>query len=192
MLIDKNVFYDSDCLVCFLVAGCCDILQQLFSKVIVPLNVKEEIMNPVTPSIIKENFNKLLKIGFIEIKELIINTEEYNFYNEIKNNHFKNKPSIGDGEAAVIALTYKNGGIIASNNLSDVVDYVKEYDLNLITTAFILAKSYEKHIKTEEELNEIWLKMIQKGRKRSLPKADSFDEYYSTYYHDDCKLMRLE
>lgn len=186
-MINKNVFYDSDCLVCFLVVGCCDILQQLFSKVIVPLNVKDEIMNPSTPKIIKENFNKLLKTGFIEIKELISNTEEHDFYNKIKS-----KRVIGDGEAAVIALTCKNGGIIASNNLSDVVDYVKEYNLNLITTAFILAKSYEEHIKTEEELDKIWIKMRQKGRKRSLPKVNSFREYYSTYYGHDCKLMRLE
>lgn len=46
---------------------------------------------------------------------------------------------MGDGEAAVIALTRENGGVIASNNLRDVKEYVEDYDLNLITTAFILA-----------------------------------------------------
>ena len=147
----KHVFYDSDCLVCFLIINQCDILQELFSKVIVPLDVKEEIMNPVTPKIIKDNFNKLIDIGFVETVEFEVESEEYEVYNEIKRSHFqKNKPVIGNGEAAVITLSYLNDGVVASNNLSDVMDYGEEYGLALITTAFILAMAHEKNIRTEK------------------------------------------
>lgn len=48
-----DVFYDSDCLVCFLAVRECGILKQLFSKIIVPLVVKEEIMDKVLPNILK-------------------------------------------------------------------------------------------------------------------------------------------
>ena len=99
---------------------------------------------------------------------------------------------MGDGEAAVIALTRENNGVIASNNLRDVKDYVKEYDLNLITTAFILAISYEKDIKTKEELDEIWINMIENGRKRSLPRnINSFTQYYNELYLKDKLIMGL-
>ena len=99
---------------------------------------------------------------------------------------------MGDGEAAVIALTQENGGVIASNNLRDVKDYVKKHDLNLITTAFILALAYERQIKTKEELDEIWTNMIDNGRKRSLPRnINSFTQYYDELYFKDMRLMRL-
>lgn len=189
-LYNKPVFYDSDCLVCFLVINQCDILQELFSKIIVPLTVKEEILNPRTPDIIKNNFNKLVEIGFVEIREIVYGTYEFDFYDSIKTKNFqKNKLPIGDGEAAVITLGYINKGIVASNNLSDVMDYVKKYGLNLITTAFILAMAYEQNIKTEKELNEIWNKMVDKGRKRSLPKVKSFTDYYSNMYIKDSEFM---
>lgn len=192
MSLNKPVFYDSDCLVCFLVINQCDILQELFSKVIVPLNVKEEIMNPSTPKIIKTNFSKLIKIGFVEIMEINSETEEFAFYEKIKKSHLKNKkPVIGDGEAAVITLSHMHNGVVASNNLSDVYDYVKEYNLNLITTAFILAMAYNEDVKTKKELNDIWIKMQNKGRKRSLPKSDSFTEYYSKVYPKDSKFMGI-
>lgn len=99
---------------------------------------------------------------------------------------------MGDGEAAVIALTQENGGVIASNNLRDVKDYVEDYDLNLITTAFILAIAYENHLKTKEELDKIWKDMINNGRKRSLPRnVNSFTQYYDELYLDDMLFMGL-
>ncbi|MBR0472934.1 MAG: hypothetical protein IJI98_09595 [Methanosphaera sp.] len=149
-------------------------------------------MNPSTPKIIKTNFNKLIKIGFVEVRAIGIESEEYVFYDRIKNSHLKNnKPIIGDGEAAVITLSHMNNGGVASNNLSDVYDYVKEYNLNLITTAFILAMAYNEKIKTKKELNDIWIKMQKNGRKKSLPKSKSFTEYYSKIYPRDSKFMGI-
>lgn len=111
-------------------------------------------------------------------------SREHTRYIELKNNY----EFMGNGEAAVIALTHENGGVIASNNLSDVRRYVEEYDLNLITTAFILAKAYEKGVKTRKELDGIWKDMIKNGRKRSLP-AKSFTQYYQGKYLDDMLYM---
>ncbi len=53
MLYEKDVFYDSDCLVCFLAVRQCGILQQLFSKVIVPLVVKRRFWTEVLSNILK-------------------------------------------------------------------------------------------------------------------------------------------
>lgn len=93
----------------------CGILKQLFSKIIVPLVVKEEIMDRGTPQYIKDNFIDLIEMDFVEIMELGVGSKEYDFYEDIKKEY-----GVGNGEAAAIALTYQNGGVIASNNLGDV------------------------------------------------------------------------
>lgn len=188
ILFETDVFYDSDCLICFLAVKECGILQKLFSKIIVPLVVAHEILNYATPQYIKDNFNKLVNLGFVQVRGMEVDSDEHDRFINIK----KNYEFMGDGEAAVIALTQENGGVIASNNLSDIKDYVKDYDLNLITTAFILAIAYEKQIKTKDELDKIWTKMINNGRKRSLPhNISSFTQYYNELYLDDMLFMGL-
>ena len=107
-------------------------------------------MDRGTPQYIKDSFNDLIELDFVEIRELGVGSEEYDFYENIKKEY-----GIGNGEAAVIALTHQNGGVIASNNLRDVCNPIEKYDLNLITTAFILAMAYENQIKSKEELEII-------------------------------------
>ena len=72
---------------------------------------------------------------------------------------------IGKGEAAAIALTKVKGGIIASNNMRDIVPYVDKYNLTHITTGDILKEALDKNYITEEEGNDIWDNMLRKNRK---------------------------
>ena len=129
-----------------------------------------------------------VKLDFVEVRGMEVGSSEHELFNDIKRDY----EFMGDGEAAVIALTQENGGVIASNNLRDVKDYVEDYDLNLITTAFILAIAYENHLKTKEELDKIWKDMVNNGRKRSLPRnVNSFTQYYDELYLDDMLFMGL-
>lgn len=189
-LYDKNAFYDTDCLACFLAVGQCGILQQMFSKVIVSNVVLNEILKPPkTPPHIKANLNKLIAMNFVDVKYMIVGSREHNKYVEIKNKF----DFIGDGEAAVLALTYENGGVIASNNLWDVRGFAEDNDLNFVTTAFILAKAYENGIKSRSELDTIWSDMLKEKRGRSLPRGvKSFTEYYGGKYEIDSLYMKLE
>ena len=187
LLYELDVFYDSDCLICFLAVRQCKILQQLFSKVIVPLVVKQEISNRGTPQYIKDNFHELVQLDFVEIREMGINSDEFKEYNPIKKEY-----SIGNGEAAAIAFAHRNNGVVASNNLNDVRNPVKKYDLKLITTAFILALAYENQIMSKEELDKVWDNMLHFGRKRSLPNnIYSFTQYYDERYFEDMQFMGL-
>lgn len=77
------------------------------------------------------------------------------------------------GEAAAIVLARQNNGILASNNLSDVVPYVKKYGLQHITTADILVEALHGGLITEKQGNAIWANMLQKQRK--LPGASLTD-----------------
>lgn len=58
---NKPVFYDADCLESFLFVDAAYILEELFSKIIIPEQVYNEIMDENTPSFVKTNFKKLKK-----------------------------------------------------------------------------------------------------------------------------------
>lgn len=58
MTLIKPVFYDTDCLECFLFVDAGHILEKLFTKIVIPEQVYAELMDDNTPPIVKTNFKK--------------------------------------------------------------------------------------------------------------------------------------
>ena len=81
---------------------------------------------------------------------------------------------IGRGEAAAIAMVKECGGIIASNNMRDILSYVIKHKLKHTTTGDILIEAMNAGMITEEEGNRIWSNMLRK--RRMLPAA-AFSDY---------------
>lgn len=182
--LNKPVFYDTDCLECFLFVDAGHILEELFSKIIIPEQVYSEIMVENTPAIVKTNF-KNLKNRFVEIKEISFLSQEYTTYNLIKKGLWSKTGKIcGSGESAAITLAHLNNGLVASNNLSDVEEYIESLDIELITSSMILSKAVERDIISKENANDLWKGMINKGIK--LPK-ESFSDYFDELYETDCE-----
>lgn len=182
--LNKPVFYDADCLECFLFVDAGYILEELFSKIIIPEQVYSEIMAENTPAIVKKNF-KNLKNRFVEIKEISFLSQEYTTYNLIKKGLWSKTGKIcGSGESAAITLAHLNNGLVASNNLSDVEEYIESLDIELITSSMILSKAVERDIISKENANDLWKGMINKGIK--LPK-ESFSDYFDELYETDCE-----
>lgn len=182
--LNKPVFYDADCLESFLFVDAGYILEELFSKIIIPEQVFNEIMDVATPDFVKENFEKL-KEGFVEIHEISFASPEYSAYKSIENGFWSETGKIcGPGESAVMALAHLNNGIVASNNLCDVGEYVGNLDIELITSSMILSKAFEEQIVSKEEANILWIGMLDNGL--ILPKH-SFLDYYSELYNIDCE-----
>lgn len=73
-----------------------------------------------------------------------------------------------------MALAKTENGIIASNNLRDIRDYVTEFGVRHITTGEIMVNAYHSGLISEEQANEIWANMIAKHRRLGAP---SFSEY---------------
>ena len=143
---NKPVFYDTDCLESFLFVEAGYILESLFSKIIIPEQVYNELMDKSTPSVVKTNFENL-KEGFVEIKEIIFSSQEYTTYKLIEKGFWSETGKVcGSGESAALALAHLNNGIVASNNLSDVEEYIESLDIELITSSMILTKAVEKNI----------------------------------------------
>ena len=137
---NKPIFYDTDCLESFLFVNAGYILEELFSKIIIPEEVYNEIMVENTPSIVKKNF-KNLKKGFVEIQEISFASPEYITYKSIQKGFWSKTGKVcGSGESAAIALAHLNNGIVASNNLCDVFEYVESLEIELITSSMILTE----------------------------------------------------
>ena len=176
--------YDTDCLECFLFVDAGYILEKLFTKIVIPEQVYNEVMDNKTPPIVKTNFKKL-KDGFVETREIPFMSQEYTTYNLIKKGFWSQTGKCcGDGESAAMTLAYLNNGIVASNNLSDVEEYIESLDIELITSSMILSKAVEKDIVSENTANGLWKGMVDEGI--VLPR-DSFTDYYDELYETDCE-----
>ena len=181
---NKPVFYDTDCLESFLVVDAGYILEKLFSKIIIPEQVYNELMDDNTPPIVKTNFKKL-KEGFVEIREIPFTSQEYTTYKSIERGFWSQTGKVcGKGESAAMALAHLNNGIVASNNLSDVEEYIESLDIELITSSMILSKAVKNDIVSDEDANVLWKGMVEEGI--DLPR-DSFTDYYNELYESDCE-----
>lgn len=173
-------FFDTDCLSAFLWVDNENLLTKLYSgKIILPEQVYIELSHPRIPHL-KRKTDTLKNNGDILIQGIEVDTEEYELYYKLTRNPDKGFKIIGKGEAAAIALAKFRGGILASNNMKDIVEYVDEYGLEHITTGDILKDALDKGYITEDIGNNIWSNMILKNRK--LP-TETFSEFLE--YRDD-------
>lgn len=117
---DKEIFYDTDCLSCFISIDDVTILKELFEKVVIPYEVYEEFSRVV---ILKKRVDDLHYEGFLEIRDFDVESESYNLFLNLCKGKFTGR-KIGDGEAAAITLAVENNGILASNNTRDINDAV--------------------------------------------------------------------
>ena len=96
-------------------------------------------------------------------KDIIIGTEEHELYDKLTTHPENNHTITGKGEAAAIALAKTNGGIVANNNLSDVLVYTQELNLKHTTTGMIMVEAFCQQLISETEGNTIWASMLQKS-----------------------------
>lgn len=87
---DKPIFYDSDVLICFLKINEIEILKELFSKVIISKNIKEELTNVNAPKNEVNEINRLIEEKFIEVVEIEVLSSEYSYYKCMINGFWSN------------------------------------------------------------------------------------------------------
>ncbi len=173
LLID-SLFFDTDCISAFLWVGKEFLLSQLYpTKIIIPQEVYKELSNP---SILwmKTKIDILVNQNIAVIESINVGTDEYETYYKLTQKPQGSHKIIGKGEAASISLAKKHGGIVASNNLKDIKDYIDEFNLKCTTTADILVEAYEKGLINEQQGNTIWMNMLKKRRKIG---GASFSDY---------------
>ena len=136
---------------------------------------KEEVKISI-PEIphLKSRVDQLIEGGQAQIVDINFDTEAYELYYRLTEAPTNGHRIIGKGEAACLALAKTENGIVASNNLRDIRDYVTEFGVRHITTGEIMVNAYHSGLISEEQANEIWANMIAKHRRLGAP---SFSEY---------------
>lgn len=72
-------------------------------------------------------------------------------------------------------ILQKKEGILASNNFTDIKHFVDEYQMPLLTSAYMICISVEKRLISKGKASDMWNKMWENGV--TLPKS-TFEEYY--------------
>lgn len=169
-----SLFFDTDCISAFLWVGYESLLPRLYpGRIIIPGPVYAELSNPGIAHL-KVRIEAMLSANQADIVDIMVGTEEYKIFYKLTAEPDIGQKLIGKGEAASIALAKKNDGIVASNNLSDIDDYIKGFQLKHITTGDILVAAYNKEFITETEGNTIWASMLAKRRRMG---AASFSDF---------------
>lgn len=167
----RRVIFDTDCLCSFLWVEREDIVINLYEGLIViPDEVHKEISK--VPHLF-QRLNQLIINKKVVTQSIFYGTKEYELYKEMTVSPVITKKIIGKGEASAIALCITNNGILASNNIRDIKEYVSAYDLDTLFTTDILFEAYNKKIISLEEGKDIYQKMLDKRRR--LP-YKSFEE----------------
>ena len=183
-LTNKKVFGDTDCLSSFLFLDEFTLLESLLDGIVIPDAVYQELTANGTPAQIVNNLELLMEKKFIKVQDIDLRSSEHQWYDEIRAEYHMNKGfPIGEGEAQAMALAIPNGGILASNNLSDVDYFVNKYHLPLLTSAFIIGVSVDKDYLSYDEAELTWKKM--ENNRIRMP--GSFESYYEGQYLKDLK-----
>ncbi len=161
----EPLFFDNDCLSAFLWVGYENLLVKLYpGRIMIPGHVYIELSSPGVDHL-RKRVDLLLSSGDAVQKSIETATKEYIIYRKLTSAPDAGHKIIGKGEAAAISLAKCNDGILASNNLKDIADYVKCYGLKHLTTGDILKEALERSFISEAEGNLIWSKMLAKRRK---------------------------
>ena len=175
---EQKLFFDTDCLSAFLWVDEQAILPQLYpGRIVIPEPVYQELSRPQV-SHLKRRIDILVKNKQVRIIPIEYSQHSYLMYLQMISSPEKGKKIIGKGEASALALAFENDGIVASNNLKDIIQYIDDYNLLYMTTGDILIEAYAKGIITEDEGNKIWSDMLNRRRKLG---AYSFSEYLSEH-----------
>lgn len=174
----EPLFFDTDCLSAFLWINNQSLLSQLYpGRVIIPAQVYAELSIPSVPQL-KQRIDVMISNGDAKVESIQADTEAYRLYRKLVSKPDPGHAIIGNGEAASIALAKEKGGILASNNLRDVADYVSEFGLQHMTTGDILKEALDRGMITESTGNQLWQNMLQRRRRLGY---HSFSEYLNAH-----------
>lgn len=169
---EPPLYFDTDCLSAFLWVKDESILTRLYpGRVIIPKQVYDELSS--VPHL-QARIDILLGKNDAKLLEIEAGTPAAELYTELTGSPRPGHVIIGRGEAASLALSKTFNGIVASNNLRDIAQYIEEYNLQHKTTGDILVEALRAGIISEQEGNSLWSDMLKKRRRLG---ASSFTEF---------------
>lgn len=164
---EPKILLDCDVIIHFIKAGKQLLLAKIFPDRFVILDkIKAELDKRKSNEVPISNFISWSKIPIIPMPKNAEIIKEYAIL----------KKSVGDGEAACMAVAKYNKEYIASSNVSDIDKYCKEHGIVYLTTMDILLEAYLLGIMTELECDE-FIKEVKDKKSRLIYKINSLKDY---------------
>lgn len=164
-----DLFIDTDCISAFLWVNRQALLPQIFpGEIIMPEPVYQELSRPQV-RFLKERVDKMISKGQLKVEKMDGHSEVYEMYSDMITGADPNFKVIGKGEASALALAKHRNGIIGSNNLRDIMQYIDAYNIDHLTTGDLLVMALDEGLIDENEGNILWQDMIRKRRKLGAP-----------------------
>lgn len=162
-----RILLDCDVIIHFTRAGFQLQLPKIFpNRFVILQKVKDELDKRKNSLVALENFIEYSKIPVIPFPQDSGTVLEYS----------RLKQSMGDGEAACLAVAKNTKDYIASSNLSDIKDYCSYYGIVYLTTMDILLEAYQNGTMTEEQCDSFIKEVKEKGSKL-IDKIDTIKAY---------------
>ena len=167
----KKLFVDTDCLSCFLFTDKGSLIQRVFPdrKIIIPHAVDVELNknrihyhDNLKKRKIIDGYDLAKQNNYFDVLD-DFESESHEFYMVMKlvGKGYEGGPSIGLGEAQVIAAAYgSDDAVIASNNLRDITEYVQKLKIKNYTASDILYKAYEMGLEDETTIESLWCDLV--------------------------------
>lgn len=158
----EPLFLDTDCFSTFLVVQRENLILQLYAgRIGIPGQVYAELRKV---PFMKTRMDGLLQEKQVMLYQITAGTDSGNLYLKLIAHPDQGYKPIGSGEAAAIVLAREYSGILGSNNLRDVLPYIRLFDLMYRTSSDILIEALGNRLINEGQGNAIWRDMKQRGR----------------------------
>lgn len=164
---DPKILLDCDVIIHFIKAGKQLLLAKIFPERFVILDrVKAELDKHKSSQTSISNFITWSKIPIIPMPRNIEIIKEYSIL----------KKTLGDGEAACMAVARHTNDYIASSNLRDIEQYCQLHGIIYFTTMDILLQAYTSGIMDEAECDD-FIKEVKDKKSRLIHNIDSITVY---------------
>lgn len=164
-----KILLDCDVIIHFVKAGQQLLLAKIFPEQFVILDkVKAELDKHKSSKTSIDNFITWSKIPIIPMPRNVEIIKEYSLL----------KRSLGDGEAACLAVARHTNDFIASSNLKDIKNYCDLHGIVYLTTMDILLHAFTSNIMTEQQCNE-FIKEVKDKKSKLIYDIDSITDYIS-------------
>lgn len=179
---ETDLVIDTDFALCFFCINKFNIVIDLYAPNIIVVDIVEEELKKW-----KKYYKKIEQYfsdNKIKSHEFYPWSKEYIEYDNLITHNRR----IGKGEASGMAYCRYIGGMLGSNNFSDIEKYCKIHKINIKSSTDTMIESFLQGNFTKKEGNVMWTRMLNKGR--FLP-FNSFSEALNKHISFSDKYLKI-
>ena len=173
---DAPVFFDTDCLGCFLWTSNLLVLRRLLAgRIRIPEEVAFEIMRRragasrgLRVRMAQSDLGQFISTGTAVIVCIEPESKQHDEFDRLVSGGFQGK-RLGRGESAALVHARFAPGIVASNNRGDIVPYCQSYGLRWMTTTRMIVDAVSSNKLAFEEAKHMWERMVEEERRMPYP-----------------------